>query len=79
MTTATTATPNRRWLPVIAHDDCVGCNRCVPVCPHRCLELVWDFATLVRAEDCNGCSRCERACPHDVIRMAWIPGAGAVR
>jgi Pyruvate/2-oxoacid:ferredoxin oxidoreductase delta subunit len=57
-------------LPMILQDDCSGCGRCVPACPHRCLELVWDFATLTRAVDCSGCGLCEAACPHEVISMA---------
>lgn len=64
-----TAVRRPRRLPVIAQDDCTGCGRCVAVCPSKCLEMVWDFATLVRIEDCNGCGLCDRACPHDVIRM----------
>lgn len=62
--------PAGRRLPRIARDDCLGCNRCVPACPPGCLELVWDFATLVRADDCDGCGLCADACPHGVIRMA---------
>lgn len=64
---------DQNWLPVIAHDDCVGCNRCVLVCGQHCLELVWDFATLVRADDCGGCGLCAKACTHGVIRMARVP------
>lgn len=57
-------------LPSIEADYCTGCNRCVEVCEHGCLALVWDFATLVRPADCNGEGRCMEACPEHLIQMS---------
>lgn len=63
----------RRWLPVIDRDYCTGCGLCVRACARRCLDLVWDFATLARPEDCDGDGGCAAACPDGLIRMDWVP------
>jgi len=60
-----------KWLPVIETDACLGCRLCREACPAKCIEMVWDFATLARPDDCTSCGSCARACPHDVIRMDW--------
>ncbi len=61
-----------KWLPVISQDKCTGCAKCVKACDHKCLEMVWDFATLQRAADCGSEGNCMAACPEDVIRMDWV-------
>lgn len=62
----------KRWLPVIDRDFCTGCGACTQACDRRCLELVWDFATLVRPLDCDGDGKCVKACPENLIRMDWV-------
>jgi ferredoxin len=68
--------PALKWVPVINTDECVGCGTCVATCQHGCLELVWDFSTLVRPDDCVSCGACMTACPHKVIQMDWVEVAG---
>jgi ferredoxin len=63
-------------MPEIATDACMGCGLCVKACHPGALEMVWDFATLVRADDCESCGECMEVCPHGVIRMNWIPMSG---
>jgi len=61
-----------KWLPLIDTDGCVGCGRCVEVCAHDCLEMIWAFATLVRPERCTSGGDCEEVCREDVIQMGWV-------
>lgn len=61
-----------KWLPVVTQDACTGCGKCVEVCDHECLELVWSFATLRRPLDCGSEGTCMNACPEDAIRMEWV-------
>jgi len=60
-----------KWLPVVS-DYCTGCGRCVDACPHGCLGLVWEFATLQHPEACTSDGDCAAACTDDAIRMAWV-------
>lgn len=60
-----------KWLPVVS-DYCTGCARCVDTCPHGCLDLVWEFATLQHLENCVSEGRCVTVCPEDAIRMEWV-------
>jgi formate hydrogenlyase subunit 6/NADH:ubiquinone oxidoreductase subunit I len=62
-----------RWLPVIDRDSCIGCERCVTVCPHACLEMEWSFSTLTNPQTCCGEAHCVEACPQQIIQMAWVP------
>jgi NAD-dependent dihydropyrimidine dehydrogenase PreA subunit len=66
------ADPAARWLPVIQQEQCTGCGLCIEACENHCLELVWDFATLVRPKDCAGDGGCVKACPEKIIQMAWV-------
>ena len=65
-----------KWLPVISTDYCTGCALCLEVCEHKCLEMVWSFATLKRPVDCGSEGNCMDACPEDVIRMEWVSMEG---
>jgi len=60
-----------KWLPVFS-GYCTGCARCVDACPHNCLGLVWEFATLQHPEDCVSEGDCVNVCRDDAIRMEWV-------
>jgi ferredoxin len=66
----------QKWLPVIDTDSCTGCRRCVEACDRQCLEMIWEFATLVDPARCDSEGGCAAACPHGVIQMKWAPSTG---
>jgi len=50
-------------------DKCVGCDKCVFICPYVALEAD-DFATpLINYDLCVGCGACALVCPHSAIQV----------
>lgn len=50
-------------------EKCVGCDKCVFVCPYKAIEAE-DFATpRIIDEKCMGCGACALACPHHAIQV----------
>lgn len=59
---------------------CVGCGRCVDICPGNLLLLKNSRADIRDVRDCWGCTACVKICPHNAIcyRLAAdLGGAGA--
>ena len=50
-------------------EKCVGCGKCVFVCPYE--AIVWkDMSTPeIKTEDCVGCGACALVCPHQAIEL----------
>jgi coenzyme F420-reducing hydrogenase delta subunit/ferredoxin len=50
-------------------EKCVGCGKCVFVCPYE--AIVWkDMSTPeIKTEDCEGCGACALVCPHQAIEL----------
>jgi heterodisulfide reductase subunit A len=46
---------------------CVGCGKCVEVCPYTAISLAEDGKALVNAALCKGCGTCNAACPSKAI------------
>ena len=46
----------------IITDDCIGCGRCLDVCPQSCIDLTNGKAA-IRQENCLHCGNCEKVCP----------------
>jgi ferredoxin len=44
-------------------NKCIGCGRCVEVCPHSVIELKGDKAEIVDLHACMECGACARNCP----------------
>jgi len=65
-----------KWLPIVDENCCTGCGKCVEVCDHNCLELVWSYARLTCQAQCGSEGTCHEACPEDAIRMEWIHSTG---
>lgn len=53
---------------------CVGCSRCVDVCPTKVLDLTHHKAVVTNFDACIQCSRCEEACAFDALRMYEADG-----
>ena len=48
---------------------CIGCTRCVEVCPVDAIIGAATYSHTVIAADCTGCGLCIPACPVDCIRL----------
>jgi electron transport complex protein RnfB len=57
----------------IVEADCIGCARCLPVCPTDAIVGAAHFLHTVIAQDCTGCRRCLPVCPTDCIRIVPRP------
>lgn len=48
---------------------CVGCDKCVFICPYKAIEAE-SFATpRILSEKCMGCGACALVCPHEAIEV----------
>jgi electron transport complex protein RnfB len=59
---------------VIEEPDCIGCAKCIDVCPTDAIVGARKWLHAVLAGDCSGCELCVPACPVDCIRMEPVPG-----
>ena len=48
---------------------CVGCGRCVEVCPHQVFRVENKKAMLVDRDGCMECGACAVNCPADAIAV----------
>lgn len=48
---------------------CIGCGRCVEVCPHQVFLLVGKKALLADLDACMECGACARNCPVKAIAV----------
>jgi coenzyme F420-reducing hydrogenase delta subunit len=49
--------------------ECVGCDKCIFICPYKALEFE-SFATPKLVEEkCVGCGACQLVCPHHAIQV----------
>jgi coenzyme F420-reducing hydrogenase delta subunit len=50
-------------------EKCVGCDKCVFICPYKAIEAE-EFATpKILYENCMGCGACALVCPHSAIQI----------
>jgi Na+-translocating ferredoxin:NAD+ oxidoreductase subunit B len=54
---------------VIDEATCIGCAKCLPVCPTDAIVGATKRMHTVIAEDCSGCELCIIACPVDCISL----------
>jgi len=48
---------------------CVGCNRCLEVCPHKVFAVSAGKASLIDSDACMECGACARNCPVNAISV----------
>ncbi len=53
--------------PVVIAEDCIGCKRCVAVCPSFVLDMVEAKSGVLRGDWCIGCGHCGAVCPTGAI------------
>jgi Na+-translocating ferredoxin:NAD+ oxidoreductase subunit B len=62
-----------RTLARIIEADCIGCTKCIQVCPVDAIVGANKLMHTVIADDCTGCERCAPACPVDCIVLEPMP------
>jgi electron transport complex protein RnfB len=58
---------------IIRPEDCIGCTKCLDVCPTDAIIGASQLLHSVITEDCIGCERCVPACPVDCIDLMPMP------
>ena len=58
------------------HQRCIGCRRCIDVCPHAVFQLENKKARIVDRDTCMECGACAKNCP--VTAISVQSGVGCV-
>ncbi|MET0255518.1 MAG: RnfABCDGE type electron transport complex subunit B [Luteibacter sp.] len=66
-----------RTLASIVEADCIGCTKCIQVCPVDAILGASKVMHTVVSDLCTGCELCVPACPVDCIRLDPMPLAQA--
>jgi electron transport complex protein RnfB len=61
-----------RQRAIIDEQVCIGCRKCIDVCPVDAILGARKFMHTVIADECNGCALCLPACPVDCIQLSSI-------
>ncbi len=56
---------------------CIGCGRCVEVCPHAVFSLTAGKATIAARQRCMECGACARNCPSSALQVKSGVGCAA--
>ncbi len=66
-------TEGPRFLAKIREIDCIGCTKCIQVCPVDAIVGSAKHMHTVIAHECTGCELCIPACPVDCIEWESAP------
>ncbi len=58
-------------------ETCIGCGRCLEVCPHQVFSLAENKARTIDFDACMECGACARNCPAAAIRVDAGVGCAA--
>ena len=50
-------------------EQCIGCGRCLEVCPHGVFTMIGDTAQIIGKDKCMECGACALNCPMEAIRV----------
>lgn len=64
-------TPSQR--AVIREDECIGCTKCIQVCPTDAILGAAKLMHTVIESECSGCELCLAPCPVDCIDLVAVP------
>lgn len=60
----------RNVTTVELHDEaCIGCGRCIEVCPHQVFVLKEKTASIINKDACMECGACARNCLTAAIKV----------
>lgn len=62
-----------RTLARIVEADCIGCTKCIQVCPVDAIVGAAKLMHTVLSDHCTGCELCVPACPVDCIALEPMP------
>ena len=65
----------------INSQKCVGCQKCIEVCPGSLITFAENKAFMEYPKDCWGCASCVKECPREAIEFflgADIGGNGSI-
>ncbi len=57
-------------IPVVNKEVCIGCGKCIEVCPPQALALINEGA-YIREELCEECGFCAPECPVNAIEIRF--------
>ena len=58
-------------IEIVKRDRCIGCDRCIDVCPTRVFDRGADgIPVIARHDSCQTCFQCEAYCPTDALFVA---------
>lgn len=63
----------RTAVAFVREQDCIGCFRCVKVCPESAILGASRYTHTVITALCTGCEDCLPSCPVDCIEMVPPP------
>lgn len=58
----------------LSAEKCIGCGRCIEVCPHAVFSIEENKTRIVDIDLCMECGACAKNCPAEAITVD--PGVG---